>query len=733
MVFSLAEKTDFDFSFSFPFEDDARASNTNSTYGSADPSLHEIQDGAHQAQELLLNKKLKSEDEVVARMADNSSQHLMVPNLQHVQPNEANETESDRDVVISFRAEFRGFVLSLTDSAPSEICVVSLNNVNAMATWNMQRTDSSTAYVTVASLQVDNMIPNAPFPVAVLPTDQILDTDGAATDAPLLVIGISAAPRHQTGVVCFKSITIAPRNLSIHIDLAFLVRLQKFLVDILFHFRRPSLAEDWGEWTPPDIAEKAKEHAATASFAVGHQKFYFEGVTILPCNIKLSVAPARALTRAQALLEGEEAAQIHQAVRKGDVRLGDSTGLLGVKVGHRNKTPLAVVRGVFKSIVVDALLRLDGASLEFAGVSLRNHTTTSSQLMTHLAAHYMASLRQNVPALLGSLAAFGNPLGLVRGFGDGVSDFVLEPVKGFQKSVQEMDATYLVDGVARGTLSLARHTVGGIADSAAMLTETFSKNMTALTLDRRYAQRRDRKEILREQGRLNPGLGSGVSKLAQGFIEGVTGVVEAPLRGAEKRGFEGFAKGIGKGLLGLLVKPIIGISDGITDVMMGVRGTVDGSGGSYSSKLVQVRPRRALYGSDRVLRVYNVADAAASALMMRTRVAGERYLGHLDMGDRVALFTVKRMLLLGSDGKDLLTLKYKHIESLEVRQVEKRDGSLGWAIIVVLNTPRSNGSELEVISCRDQQQGNELLVAIERGRKLVVDILPSGPPQLEYR
>jgi Vacuolar-sorting-associated 13 protein C-terminal len=45
-----------------------------------------------------------------------------------------------------------------------------------------------------------------------------------------------------------------------------------------------------------------------------------------------------------------------------------------------------------------------------------------------------------------------------------------------------MDATYLLDGVAKGTLSLARHTVGGFADSAAMLAETFSKNMTVLTL-----------------------------------------------------------------------------------------------------------------------------------------------------------------------------------------------------------------------------------------------------------
>ena len=44
-------------------------------------------------------------------------------------------------------------------------------------------------------------------------------------------------------------------------------------------------------------------------------------------------------------------------------------------------------------------------------------------------------------------------------------------------------------------------------------------------------------------------------------MEGVTGVVSKPIRGAERGGFEGFAKGVGKGLLGLIIKPGIGVTD----------------------------------------------------------------------------------------------------------------------------------------------------------------------------
>jgi Vacuolar-sorting-associated 13 protein C-terminal/Autophagy-related protein C terminal domain len=267
-----------------------------------------------------------------------------------------------------------------------------------------------------------------------------------------------------------------------------------------------------------------------------------------------------------------------------------------------------------------------------------------------------------------------------------------------------MDATYLVDGVARGTLSLARHTVGGFADSAAMLAETFSKNMTVLTLDRRYAQKRDRTDFLREHDDINValGLGSGVQKLVKGFIDGVTGVVKAPIRGAEKNGFEGFAKGIGKGLLGLLVKPIIGISDGFSDVMIGVKGSVDGARNQGTQSAYQIRLRRALYGQDKHIRVYNVADAAASALMLRTRLAGEPYFSHVEMMDRVALLSVKRLLIIDRKGKELLVVKLKHIESIELRNVASEDGTPEWGIIVLLHIPRNNGSEIEVITCHEK-------------------------------
>jgi vacuolar protein sorting-associated protein 13A/C len=279
----------------------------------------------------------------------------------------------------------------------------------------------------------------------------------------------------------------------------------------------------------------------------------------------------------------------------------------------------------------------------------------------------------------------------------------------------ELDPTHAVTGVARGTGSLARHTVGGIVDSASLLTETFSKNMAVLTLDRKYAQRRDQFKIVPGTSTtFAQGVESGMGKLLRGVAEGVIGVVRAPVRGAEKRGVEGFAKGVGKGLLGLVVKPVIGLSDAATDMMVGMKGALDGS--SRSTKTTQIRPRRAFYGNDRKLRPYEIVDAISAAIMMRTRLAGENYLTHVDLGGRVAIFGVKRFLLLGDDGNTQLLIRLRNIKFVELRQVPKQteSGGMEWGILIFLKNTK-HGNSIEVITTDDRDVALDLCNKLKQG------------------
>ena len=576
--------------------------------------------------------------------------------------------------------------------------------------------------------------------MALYPIDKQIDIKGEKrihSQQPFLTIGVTFAPQHTSGIPCLRAITLAPRDVAISLDLAFIMRMQKFLLGIREHLAESqhaanfvgiisredlTFSESNSKWTFPDLSKMFKTRVEDANTGKGTQKLYFEGLTILPCYVSLSVAQARALTKAQAVLEGNEAAAVHAAVRKGDLLLGDGAGVLNVKVGSQNASALAVIRGVFKSILVDALLRCDAAVLNFPGVAIRNHISSTPQLATYLTAHYFAALRSNVPTLIGSLSAFGNPIGLIRGLGDGVSDFVSEPIRGLKKSVEELDPTLFVDGVARGTGSLARHAVGGFADTASLLTETLSKNMAVLTLDRKYAQKRDLGQMESEfnidgsKKTFVDGVGSGSVKLVKGFLDGVTGVVRAPIRGAEKKGMEGFAKGVGKGLLGLVVKPVIGISDAATDVMIGVKGSVEGSHGDANKNIrcSQIRPRRAFYGRERALRIYRLEDATASKVMIRTRLAGDLYTSHCFVGNRMVIIGVKRFVLLAEDGRDRMVLKFKHIKQIEVRNVPRPDGDYEWGILIFLRMPKKKGSEVEAINCGDKATAVELCGKLNR-------------------
>ena len=119
-------------------------------------------------------------------------------------PESANQESKLRNLIVSVRAAFGGLTVSLVDSAPSEIAVATFKNINALATWDTLRVSDSTIYLTVTSLQVDNMVPNSPFPVAVYPFDQVRSDDTTSesdTASPLLVVGLSFAPKHKSGIL----------------------------------------------------------------------------------------------------------------------------------------------------------------------------------------------------------------------------------------------------------------------------------------------------------------------------------------------------------------------------------------------------------------------------------------------------------------------------------------------------------------------------------------------------
>jgi hypothetical protein len=57
------------------------------------------------------------------------------------------------------------------------------------------------------------------------------------------------------------------------------------------------------------------------------------------------------------------------------------------------------------------------------------------------------------------------------------------------------------------------------------------------------------------------------------LFQAVAGVITEPVRGAKKRGIKGGAIGFGKGILGLVCKPVKGTIDLVTQTTRGITNT----------------------------------------------------------------------------------------------------------------------------------------------------------------
>ena len=71
----------------------------------------------------------------------------------------------------------------------------------------------------------------------------------------------------------------------------------------------------------------------------------------------------------------------------------------------------------------------------------------------------------------------------------------------------------------------------------------------------------------------------------------------------------------------------------------------------------------------------------------------------------VALISVKRLLILSGDGKEMLLLSLNEISKVEV-QPETDAG--GFVVRVFFHEPKANGSEFEEVKCDDEDMAHLL-------------------------
>lgn len=133
---------------------------------------------------------------------------------------------------------------------------------------------------------------------------------------------------------------------------------------------------------------------------------------------------------------------------------------------------------------------------------------------------------------------------------------------------------------------------------------------------------RSKRRMKQKPSNMFEGVIQGGGGLLGGVWDGVKGVFEKPIQGAEEGGIGGFFSGAGKGILGLFSKPVTGVVDLISNTAEGIKNTIK------DEDLDQNRTReiRTFYGTDQQMRNYSVSDARFKNFLVKREAAGCIYM-----------------------------------------------------------------------------------------------------------
>lgn len=199
-----------------------------------------------------------------------------------------------------------------------------------------------------------------------------------------------------------------------------------------------------------------------------------------------------------------------------------------------------------------------------------------------LRSYYSSESLKQFYKIVGSLDFVGNPTMVLSSFRTGLRDFIMQPSRELKHITKNPSRVGV--GVLKGTLSLFSNSASGIFGFASNLGSTVGHTATMLTLDEHFQQLHSEQKAAQQRhydrwkkkgfGHVTLMVSRPVHDIAFGVLSASTGLLTEPYRGAKKNGAVGFAKGVAVGLIGVVVKPVVGISDAFAHVMESIHDIV---------------------------------------------------------------------------------------------------------------------------------------------------------------
>ncbi|KAG0003109.1 hypothetical protein BGZ80_007728 [Entomortierella chlamydospora] len=501
----------------------------------------------------------------------------------------------DAVVTFSFQIRLECIGISVLNQRMQELVYLSMSGLETRYTdSNMYQSVN----MMVKWLQIDNQLYGGSSPIILCPTQTPKDGKDASAH-PTLHSALVRAKDDTHGVVYFKYFSVLLQELTVSMDEDFLFTLLEFS-----KFNVPGWTED------PDKIELCQESLELPKITTNddENQLFFEVLHLHPMKVNLSF------------------------MRSERVNIDEAQ--------HQTSSSNPIM--YLFNVLTMAIGNIDAAPITLNALLLENARASGPVLIDLLQRHYGQEFFYQIHLILGSIEFLGNPVGLFNNLSSGVADFFYEPYQGFVMGDRPQDFGL---GLARGTSSLLKKTVFGLSDSLAKISGSVSKGLSAATMDKSFQERRRMGNQRNAPKHALSGLSQGATSLANGFVSGVTGIVEQPLVGAQNGGVEGFFKGVGIGLVGAVTKPLVGVFDFTTNVTSGIRNTT-----TVFDKDVQRKRTPRHVPKNGILTLYDPSKALGQYWLKQVdsgKYFYDDYIAHLILkGDNMAAMLTSRRIMV---------------------------------------------------------------------------------------
>lgn len=432
----------------------------------------------------------------------------------------------------------------------------------------------------LARLQLDNQLPDAIFPVALSNTVRLDTRD--------FLHASCVRQYREHGYHYLPYLSILVQEMDMMLDIGFVERISSFIGAAILAGQGTASAHNSSSM----VAKRLKKSDGDSALAKGSMKpFTLVGIPV-----------------PQSLHSGQQKHVYFESLVLHPIKWNLSFIFTTSRPAHdtlysaESNNLLTAIQAIGSRLNAN----IDDVPLKLNALILQNPFMPGDALLTNIAEHYMKRSVQEMYKLFGSSDFIGNPIGLVKDLDTAMYDLFYEPIDAISHSPQDF-----VKGLARGSLSFLKHSIHGTFNTASKVSETVGHGLSYLSLDSDYVSHRQSNRIHRRPKHAGEGVLYGIQALGEGLVDGASGIVLNPLRGASSGGFLGFLSGVGKGLAGAPVKPVSGLFEAVSHAAEGIRKTVKRY--NHDEKR-RARPPRHI-GIDGTLRPYSAELALGQMLL----------------------------------------------------------------------------------------------------------------------